>query len=109
MGMLDGKTSLVTGAGQGIGRAIAECLAREGAQVVAADFNEAMGAETAERIQAAGGEAVFVYGDVSEEASVQAMVEAAVQHFGKLDTACNSAAVSRGSGPIHEYTREIFD
>lgn len=109
MGTLDGKAGLVTGAGQGIGRAIAECLAREGAAVVVADFNESMGAETVERIRASGGEAHFVFGDVSKEASVKAMVHSAVQHFGRLDIACNSAALSRGSGPIHQYTREMFD
>lgn len=109
MGLLDNKVGIVTGAGQGIGRAIAQSYGREGASVLVADFNEETGAETVELITAAGGTAHFVHGDVSKEDSVQAMVQAAIQHYGRLDIACNSAAVSRGSGPIHEYEREVFD
>lgn len=109
MKLLENKVGLVTGAGQGIGRAIAQCLAREGARVVVADFNRETGEESAQLIRAAGGEAHFAFGDVSDENSVAEMVAIAVDHFGGLDIACNSAALSRGAGPIHEYTREIFD
>lgn len=108
-GLLQNKAGLVTGAGQGIGRAIARAYAREGAAVVVADFNENTGRETVNMIQADGGEAAFVLGDVSNEESVAAMVKFAVGTLGRLDIACNSAALSRGSGPIHEYTREVFD
>ena len=109
MGMLKDKAGLVTGAGQGIGRAIAECLAREGARIVVSDFNAETGEETVSRIRNAGGEAYFVFGDVSKEDSVKAMIEGTIGHLGRLDIACNCAALSRGSGPIHEYTREVFD
>lgn len=109
MGILEGKIGIVTGAGQGIGRAIAQCFAREGAKVLIADFNAEAGEETVASIVALGGEAQFVYGDVSDEASVKDMVAAALNAWGRLDIACNSAALSRGSGPIHEFTREIFD
>ena len=109
MGLLEQKSGLVTGAGQGIGRAIALSWAREGARVVVADFNEETGRATVELIERAGGNAIFVHGDVSVEASVQAMVESAVEYCGRLDIACNSAALSRGSGPIHEFEREVFD
>jgi NAD(P)-dependent dehydrogenase (short-subunit alcohol dehydrogenase family) len=109
MGMLDNKVGIVTGAGQGIGRAIAVSYAREGAQVVVADFNEEMGNETVRLIKAAGGVATFSFGDVSKEESVKAMVDVAVSSYGRLDIACNSAALSRGSGPIHEYERSVFD
>jgi NAD(P)-dependent dehydrogenase (short-subunit alcohol dehydrogenase family) len=109
MGLLENKTALVTGAGQGIGRAIALSYAREGAQVVVADFNEEMGAQTVRLIAQAGGTAVFSYGDVSKEDSVKAMVDFALGSFGRLDIACNSAALSRGAGPIHEYERSVFD
>jgi len=109
MGLLENKIGVVTGAGQGIGRAIALSYAREGASVVVADFNEEMGTQTVALIQDNGGNATFVHGDVSVEESVQAMVEAAVQTYGRLDIACNSAAVSRGSGPIHEFERKVFD
>lgn len=109
MGLLENKTGVVTGAGQGIGRAIAMSYAREGARVVVADFNEKMGIETVALIQQAGGQASFIHGDVSVEASVKDMIEFAVSTYGSLDIACNSAAVSRGSGPIHEFEREVFD
>jgi NAD(P)-dependent dehydrogenase (short-subunit alcohol dehydrogenase family) len=109
MALLENKVGLVTGAGQGIGRAIAECFAREGAQVIVADFNREMGRKTTEHILASGGDAIFIYGDVSKEESVANMVAESVGHFGRLDLACNSAALSRGSGPIHEYTRDVFD
>ena len=109
MGLLENKVGIVTGAGQGIGRAIALSYAREGASVVVADFNEESGNETVALINREGGSAIFVAGDVSDEASVKAMVAAAVDTYGRLDIACNSAAVSRGSGPIHEFEREVFD
>ncbi|MEP5763998.1 MAG: glucose 1-dehydrogenase [Halieaceae bacterium] len=109
MGTLDNKVGLVTGGGMGIGRAICQTLAREGAKVVVADFNEESGQQTVELIEAAGGEALFVKGDVSKEDEVAATIDAALGRFGRLDIACNSAAVSRGSGPIHEYSKEVFD
>ncbi|MCP5187838.1 MAG: glucose 1-dehydrogenase [Pseudomonadales bacterium] len=109
MGLLEGKIGIVTGAGQGIGRAIALSYAREGATVVVADFNEEMGAETVRLIEKTGGIASFACGDVSKEDSVRKMVESAVGSYGRLDIACNSAALSRGSGPIHEYERSVFD
>jgi NAD(P)-dependent dehydrogenase (short-subunit alcohol dehydrogenase family) len=109
MSLLTEKVALVTGAGMGIGRAIAEACAREGASVVVADFNDEAGAETVALIEAAGGRASFVHCDVSDEAQVAAMVDHAVRVYGRLDAACNSAALSRGSGPIHQFERSVFD
>mgnify|MGYP001827383768 CR=1 FL=1 len=109
MGLLAHKVGVVTGAGQGIGRAIALSYAREGARVVVADFNEAMGEETAALVREAGGEATFVFGDVSKEDSVREMIDKVKAEYGRLDIACNSAALSRGSGPIHQYERDVFD
>ena len=109
MGLLENKIGVVTGAGQGIGRAIALSFAREGARVVVADFNEAMGRETTALIHEAGGDATFVFGDVSKENSVREMIDKVRENYGRLDIACNSAALSRGSGPIHQYERDVFD
>ena len=109
MAELAGKTALVTGAGVGIGRAIAMKLASEGARVLVVDFN----AETAEQavndIVSAGGEAKTFVADVSDESRVASMVKAAVDQWGTLDIACNSAALSRGSGPIHTFDKAVFD
>ena len=109
MALLEAKVALVTGAGMGIGRAIAATCAREGAKVVVADFNDEAGAETVALINAAGGEASFIHCDVSDESLVQAMVTHTVKQYGRLDVACNSAALSRGGGPIHNFERQVFD
>ena len=109
MAELTGKSALVTGAGVGIGRAIACALAREGASVLVVDFNGDTAKDTVDLILAAGGTATAHVADVSDEGRVAQMVEAAVDAFGGLQVACNSAAVSRGSGPIHGFTREVFD
>ena len=107
--LLNNKIGLVTGGGMGIGRAICLAYAREGAKVVVADFNPESGAETVQLIRDSGGDALFVQADVSDEAQVQAMVAKAADHYGRLDIACNSAAVSRGSGPIHLFEKTDFD
>jgi NAD(P)-dependent dehydrogenase (short-subunit alcohol dehydrogenase family) len=109
MGLLDDKVGVVTGAGQGIGRAIAMRCAAEGAKIMVADFNRDMGEETVNLIQQAGGDAAFAFGDDSDEESVKSMIDSVIKSYGRLDIACNSAALSRGAGPIHEYTREVFD
>ncbi len=109
MAELSGKSALVTGAGVGIGKAIAEAFARAGARVLVVDLNGETAAATAAGICAAGGEALAHVADVSDEASVADMVTRAVEAFGGLQVACNSAAVSRGAGPIHDFSRETFD
>ena len=109
MGELAGKSALVTGAGVGIGQAIALAMAAAGAKVLVVDLNEETAEATRAAITEAGGEAVTFIADVSDETRVAEMVQCAVDSFGQLDIACNSAAVSRGSGPIHTFEKSVFD
>jgi 3-oxoacyl-[acyl-carrier protein] reductase len=91
---LDGKVAIVTGAGAGLGRAEALALADAGARVVINDLPGA-GDEAAEEIRGRGGDAVVVAGDVSERATADAMVAAAVDGFGGLDIVVNNAGMTR--------------
>src|ERR1700748_2703719 len=113
-GVLDGKIALVTGGASGIGRATAVAMAREGARVAVADRSEESAAATVALINAAGGQAVAIGGDVTNEADVSAMVARTVAAFGKIDCAFNNAGISgRAVGPVgqktHEMSRESFD
>ena len=95
-GMLEGKSVLITGGGSGIGRATALTAVREGAAVVIGDISKTGADETVAMITAAGGQALAVEVDVSDEAQVEALVAAADNAFGGLDGAFNNAGVSRG-------------
>jgi len=91
---LDGKTAIVTGAGAGLGRAEALALAKAGAAVVVNDVAESA-AEVVGEIEAAGGKALLVTGDVSERETADALLAAAVEHFGGLHVVVNNAGVLR--------------
>ncbi|KQO97471.1 SDR family NAD(P)-dependent oxidoreductase [Leifsonia sp. Leaf264] len=95
----DGKAGLVTGAGSGIGRATAIEIAARGGKVVIADIADEAGLETVRLIEATGGTAAFQHTDITDEASVAALVAFVVEKFGSLDFAHNNAA---GSIPMHE-------
>jgi NAD(P)-dependent dehydrogenase (short-subunit alcohol dehydrogenase family) len=113
-GILEGKAALVTGGASGIGRATALAMSREGARVAVSDRAEAGIAETVALINAAGGQAIAIGGDVTKETDVAAMVARTVAAFGKIDCAFNNAGISgRAVGPVgqrtHEMSRESFD
>jgi NAD(P)-dependent dehydrogenase (short-subunit alcohol dehydrogenase family) len=108
MRLLENKVGIVTGSGQGNGRAIAVAQADECAPIDV-DFSEDTRKATVELIQAAGGNAAFVAVDVSKEDSVRAMVDFALTRYGSVDIACDSAAVNRDAGPIHEFEHNVFD
>jgi NAD(P)-dependent dehydrogenase (short-subunit alcohol dehydrogenase family) len=99
-GRLTGKIAVVTGAGQGIGAAIARCFAAEGASVVVAEINDATGAAMASELVNAGGRAVFAATDVADPASVAAMYEAARATFGTPDILVNNAGINVFRDPL---------
>lgn len=102
---LIGKTAIITGAASGIGRAIAEAYARAGARVAVADLDAEGVQATAEAIQAAGGQAMGVYMDVTDEAVVNAAMDAVVKTLGPIDVLVSNA----GSQIINPIDRFLFD
>jgi len=105
----DGKIALVTGAGSGIGRAVAGLYARGGARVVVADIDNAGGTETVDQIRAAGGEALFCHTDVAKAAECEQLVRFTVEKFGRLDIACNNAGISGESKQTGDYNLEVWE
>ena len=103
---LEDKVAVVTGGGSGIGEAIARIFAREGAKVVVADISPRDGEQTAKMIKEEGGDAIFVQTDVSSSLQVEAMVNKAVEVYGRLDCACNNAGILGGKVPTHKMTEK---
>jgi len=93
MSILSGRVCIVTGAGQGIGRAIALALAREGAVVAVADIDEKMAGDVAAELRDGGGEAMAATVDVSQRAQVMALVDAVASRFGRIDVLVNNAGI----------------
>jgi len=104
MGELDGKVAVITGAGSGMGKASVEVFVREGAKVVAGDISGAE-ADTAAEV---GGDVVPVRCDVTKESDVQAMVQAAVEQFGRVDAVLNVAGIADGC-MMSDLTMELYD
>lgn len=105
---LAGKVALISGGARGMGAVEAQLFAREGAKVVLGDLLEAEGRQIEAAIQAAGGEAVFVPLDVTDETAWQHAVHTAVQRFGKLDVLVNNAGVS-SHGKVEDTPVEEWD
>jgi NAD(P)-dependent dehydrogenase (short-subunit alcohol dehydrogenase family) len=104
MGLLDGKVAVITAAGSGMGRASAQVFAREGAKLVVSDISGAQ-EQTAAEI---GGDVVVRHCDVADEAQVAALVQAALDRFGRIDAMLNVAAIPCGE-MIEDIEEEHFD
>jgi NAD(P)-dependent dehydrogenase (short-subunit alcohol dehydrogenase family) len=108
---LSNKVAVITGAGSGMGHAMAERFGREGARVVVAELNPESGAAVAAAITAAGGDAMFVRADVSNAADVRALMAATVERYGGLDVLVNNAAVQLHGrdARAHELPDDVWD
>lgn len=109
-GKLAGKATVITGADSGIGRAVALAFAREGADVLIAYLNEHEDAkETARLVEEAGRKAVLVPGDLAEPAHCRAIVDRAVQEFGRIDVLVNNAAFQMTRDSLEEIPDDEWD
>lgn len=106
--LLANKIALITGAGSGIGQATAHRFAREGAKVVVVDVNVEGGQATVDAVRATGGDSVFIQADVGKMEQVRAMIDAAYQHYGRLDIIHSNAAASIG-GTAPEISEANWD
>ncbi len=109
MRRLENKIAIITGAGNGMGRATAIMFAREGASIAVTDINEADGKETVRQIEAIGGKAHFWLMNVSDEAEVAKVFADVVRIFGKLDILINNAGITGVDKPVHEVTEAEWD
>ena len=101
-----GRTIVITGATSGIGEAAALRAGAEGANVVVAGRNEERGNAVVEKIKAAGGEAIFVQGDLTREEDVNRLYETAVNKYGDIQLFVNNAGVASGPNRVDEYTND---
>ena len=106
-GRLEGKVAVITGGASGMGRDTAQRFIDEGARVVIADMNEVTGKETLEQLGSE--QARFIRTDVAEENDVEAMIQCAVDEFGRLDCVFNNAGLGGALGKLTETEAEDWD
>jgi NAD(P)-dependent dehydrogenase (short-subunit alcohol dehydrogenase family) len=105
---LAGKSVVITGAGSGIGRAMAGLFAAEGGRIVAADWHAAALAEVVAEVTSAGGAITGVQGDVSQEADCLRIIDTATSMYGGIDVLCNNAGVMDTNHGVGELTDEMW-
>ena len=109
MGLLNDKVAIVTGAGGGIGRGIARRFAREGAAVVIAELDSVSGETVVREVNELGGRGLFVKTDIMQKASILAVIEQTVQHFGRVDILINNAFVPTPNVKMEDKTDEMLE
>jgi NAD(P)-dependent dehydrogenase (short-subunit alcohol dehydrogenase family) len=108
MKQFSGKVALVTGGASGLGRVSAIALGREGAKVVVSDVAVSEGEATVQMITAAGGQAIFTKADVTKSSEVEALVQATVKAFGRLDFALNNAGIDGVRARTSNYPEDVW-
>lgn len=109
MSLLKDKVAYISGGGSGIGKAIAEAYAKEGAKVVVSDINAEHGKAVVESIKKSGSEALFIQADSSSAEENKRVVEEIVKAFGRLDVACNNAGIAGPQALTGEYDIQAWD
>lgn len=106
---LEGKVAVITGAGSGMGRAMANLFAAEGAKIVAAEWHEQTLKEVVDEVTAAGGQITGVPGNVAIESDCAKIIDTAVQSYGRLDVLCNNAGVMDVNQGVAEVTDDMWE
>jgi len=104
MSYFDGQVAIITGAGAGIGRAVAVLMAREGAKVVVANRRPEKGEETVQSIQDAGGDGIYIRCDISKPEDVENLVSKTKDHYGAVHIGVNNASIGGPNAPLADYT-----
>jgi NAD(P)-dependent dehydrogenase (short-subunit alcohol dehydrogenase family) len=105
---IEGKVAIITGAGSGIGRAMANLFAKEGAKIVAGEWNDKTLTEVVAEVHAAGSEITGMKFNVANQAEAESLVDTAVSTYGRLDILCNNAGVMDLNHGVGEVTDEIW-
>jgi NAD(P)-dependent dehydrogenase (short-subunit alcohol dehydrogenase family) len=105
---LQGKTAVITGIGSGIGRAITELFAREGARIVGGEWNEKTLAEVVKEVRSAGGEITGAKIDVGNQSDAEGLIDTAIKEYGRLDILVNNAGVMDLNQGVGELTDELW-
>jgi NAD(P)-dependent dehydrogenase (short-subunit alcohol dehydrogenase family) len=106
---LEGKVAVITGAGSGMGRAMAILFAAEGAKLAVNDYNATTLKETVSAVQAEGGEIIGVQGNVAVQADAESLIDAALDTYGRIDVLCNNAGVNDLFQRVGELTNEAWE
>jgi len=106
---LQGKVSIITGAGTGLGKGMALIFAREGSSVVIAEVQQESGQEVAQQIKKEGGKALFLRTDITQASEVERMVEETLKTYGRIDVLINNAGINPSRTPVHETSEEAWD